>query len=86
MSSGRLSLRARDKAAVSGPPRRSTLTTCPVACTPASVRLATTMSPRYVVQQIERANTPATVRAPGCSVQPVKAVPSYAICRRVLIT
>ena len=56
----------------------STLATCPVACTPVSVRPATARSSQ-LGKTASRASrtTPSTVRRPGCRAQPRNPVPSY---------
>ena len=51
--------------------------TCPVACTPASVRPATVSATgARTVRPKASVSTPATVRRPGCGAQPEKSVPS----------
>ena len=56
---------------------RSADATCPVACTPASVRPATVSmtGPRSTAVSAP-IRTPATVRRPGWTAQPEKSVPS----------
>ena len=59
-------------------PRPSTLATCPVAWTPASVRPATARpSQRGKTASSASRATPSTVRSPGCRAQPRNPVPSY---------
>src|SRR5262249_3687030 len=61
----------------------STLTTCPVACTPASVLPATLMTggpPR--IRSSAAPSSPSTVRSPGWAAQPAKRVPSYSTSSR----
>src|SRR5262245_55603513 len=61
----------------------STLTTCPVACTPASVLPATLRTggpPR--IRSSAPVSSPSTVRSPGWAAQPAKRVPSYSTSSR----
>src|SRR5262245_58058575 len=53
--------------------------TCPVACTPASVRPAPSTRIRRPPLKVESADSssPWTVRLPGCTWNPAKSVPSY---------
>ena len=65
-------------------PPPSTLATCPVACTPASVRPATAspLPAREDARRAPPARHPRPSARPGCRAQPRKPVPSYSSVRR----
>ena len=78
MSSGRAALSALAARSAGGPPAARTLATWPVACTPVSVRPATS-SPAQEGKTASSASrtTPSIVRSSGWRAQPRKPLPSY---------
>ena len=70
-----------------GPPSASRLATCPVACTPASVRPATARpSQRGSTASRASRRAPSTVRSPGCRAHPLNPAPSYSSVSRSVAT